>query len=268
MKNINQRDLIITLTETGIVLCFICFIPTAKVYLSGVLIFILLLSSKLFLLKNACSSIKKTSTGVLGDFADNIGSVFDFLVVTTKEFTENLLDIASNMEEQVNSTESSSSAVTEMIASIESITNRMNEQNEQNEVIENISSSSKDLAKSIGQVDSISKDTANVAEELSNAAQQGAKTVEGAVDSINSVQESTGQINKAVTTIAEIADQTKLLSLNATIEAARAGEAGNGFAVVANEVKILAEISSQNVKEINAIFKQVVENIQNAAQKM
>ncbi len=58
-------------------------------------------------------------------------------------------------------------------------------------------------------------------------------------------------MNKVTETIADISGQTNLLALNATIEAARAGEAGNGFAVLASEIKTLAQQTEQATNEIN-----------------
>ncbi|MBR6223274.1 MAG: hypothetical protein IKQ71_07535 [Lachnospiraceae bacterium] len=67
-------------------------------------------------------------------------------------------------------------------------------------------------------------------------------------------------INKAVQMIQGIAEQTNLLSLNASIEAARAGEAGRGFSVVASEIMKLAEESSENANQINAIVDDLTRN--------
>ena len=95
------------------------------------------------------------------------------------------------------------------------------------------------------------------AEATSQAARQVGKLVSSGAQALKALNARTEEINEIVAIVEKFADQTNLLALNAAIEAARAGEQGRGFAVVADEVRRLAESSTRSVREIASLSAEI-----------
>ncbi|WP_456480784.1 methyl-accepting chemotaxis protein [Nautilia sp.] len=135
--------------------------------------------------------------------------------------------------------------------------NLLDESNNSNEVKYNILIANKSLKTAISLI-----------EEMMNTIQQNAVNEHNLAEKLQQLSQDAEQVKDVLTVISEIADQTNLLALNAAIEAARAGEHGRGFAVVADEVRKLAERTQKSLSEIDATINIIVQSINTANDEM
>lgn len=152
----------------------------------------------------------------------------------------------------------------------------------QSELSSGMAAAMEQLSVSIDQVNEHAKEAHQVSQESSVQAMEGgqvvhaaacemqniAATVNHVAEKINSLEQYSSEISGITNSIREIADQTNLLALNAAIEAARAGEQGRGFAVVADEVRKLAERTAMSTNEISGMITKIQNGTKEAVEEI
>jgi methyl-accepting chemotaxis protein len=209
--------------------------------------------------------IKSNSSDETGMLLDSMKAMTGKLRTMVGKIKEASASVASGSEQ--------------LSASSEEITRTMSDQSQRSSQIataaEEMSQTVIDIAKNAATIAQSSSDTAGIANkgaEVVNKSVAETKTIAETVNQSAQVMQTLGttstQIGEIVAVINDIADQTNLLALNAAIEAARAGEQGRGFAVVADEVRKLAERTAKATSEISKMIGAIQGEVGNAVLSM
>ena len=188
---------------------------------------------------------------VLKEFLSDVKNSSDQNSTIASDLSSISKEVGSNIERSTQKVDSLTKTTSEMTRKIESFISSARESEKEINTANNHLQSAKD--------DIIS---------MTTRVQTTAQTEAELSESMNTLSNEANEVKSILDVIGDIAEQTNLLALNAAIEAARAGEHGRGFAVVADEVRKLAERTQKSLSEINATINIVVQSIIEASSKM
>ena len=196
----------------------------------------------------------KVTNDALGNVADSVNFMLDNFTKVLERVRKAAIDVSTSANQILNATDEMAAGAVQ-----------------QDQEITNTSSAVEELTVSMKQVSNNAEASAEAARRALDAAEQGNRAVSDTLEGMQRIRASVQatakkikslgdrslEISEIINVINDITEQTNLLALNAAIEAARAGEAGRGFAVVADEVRKLAEHSRSATKDIAALIKAI-----------
>ncbi|MCY9871629.1 methyl-accepting chemotaxis protein [Vibrio barjaei] len=196
----------------------------------------------------------------LGNHINTLADSLHNVLVKLNDASDNLTDTASNNQSTSLSAQSQLSAQREQTANVATAMTEMSHS------VQEVANSAQSSLEKVHQVESASESGRQIMSTNISTINQLELRLNESVEAVGELQKMSSQIGSILDVIRNIAEQTNLLALNAAIEAARAGEQGRGFAVVADEVRVLAQKTTESTTEIETMISNLQTSSKSAGQ--
>lgn len=272
LKDINSMSNIIIISSIVIAICLVVFLATLMSRQIKKPLLIILKQANQISNGNLqrgplCTLIES------GDISkDEIGQLANAIQNMKNNLSDLVSEISSSVDQLSSSVEEVSTIATQSAHGMQQQQSEMSQlataMNEMQSTAEDVSRNTTNAAGSAQQASDYSKSGSKVVRDSIESIEIVAQEIERSAQVVQQLELDSSSISVVLDVIRTIADQTNLLALNAAIEAARAGEQGRGFAVVADEVRTLAQRTQDSTEEINKIIEILQSRATEAGQSM